>query len=85
MRTFIDSSTIIVLSKIGELEFLRKLLDKIFITKAIEKELLHYNYPETDKIKAVIGDWIISVEAKGDIKQYARYGLGEGEATLFFT
>jgi len=85
MRTFVDSSTIIALSKIGELELLRKLLGRIYITKSIEKELLRFKYPETDKIEAVIGDWIMSVEVKGDIKQYIKYGLGEGEATLFLT
>lgn len=85
MRTFVDSSTIIALSKIGELELLKKLLGKISITKSIEKELLRYKYLETDKIKAVIGDWIMSIEVKGDIKQYTKYGLGEGEATLFLT
>ena len=85
MRTFVDSSTIIALSRIGELDFLRKLLDKIYVTKSIEKELLCYRYPETDKIKDAIGDWIESVEIKGDLKQYTRYGLDEGEATLFLT
>ena len=85
MRTFVDSSTIIALSKIGELDLLRKLLGKIYITKSIEKELLRYRYPETDKIKEAIGDWIVSIEVKGDTEQYTKYGLDEGEATLFLT
>jgi len=85
MRTFVDSSTIIALSKIGELELLKKLLKKIYITKSIEKELLKYQYPETDKIKAAIGDWIIPIEVKGNIKEYIKYKLGKGEATLFLT
>lgn len=85
MKTFVDSSTIIALSRIGELELLRKLLGKIYITKSIEKELLVHNYPETDKIKDAIGDWIVSEKVKGDIKQYTKYGLDKGEATLFLT
>ncbi len=85
MRTFMDSSAIIALSKIGELELFKKLLGKIYITKTIEKEILHNKYPETEKIKGIIGDWIIPVEVKGDIEQYTKYGLGEGEATLFLT
>lgn len=85
MKTFVDSSTIIALSKIGELDLLRKLLGKIHITKSIEKELLVDKYPETDRIKEAIGDWIVSEKVKGNIKQYIKYGLGEGEATLFLT
>ena len=80
-----DSSSIIALSKIGELELLKLLLNKIYITKSIEKELLRYQYPETDKIKAAIGDWIIPIDVKGNIKEYTKYKLGNGEATLFLT
>jgi len=85
MRIFVDSSSIIVLSKIGELELLKTLLSKIYITKSIEKELLKYQYPETDKIKAAIGNWIIPIDVKGNIKEYTKYKLGKGEATLFLT
>ena len=85
MRTFVDSSSIIALSKIGELELLKKLLNKIYITKSIEKELMKYQYPETDKIKAAIGNWIIPIDVKGNLKQYIKYKLRKGEATLFLT
>jgi len=85
MRTFVDSSSIIALSKIGELELLKTLLNMIYITKSIEKELLRYQYPETDKIKAAIGNWIIPIDVKGNIKEYTKYKLGKGEATLFLT
>jgi len=85
MRTFVDASTIIALSKIGELELLRKLLGKIFITKSIEKELLCNEYPETDIIRKAVGDWIVPVKVKGDTKKYVKYGLDKGEATLFLT
>ena len=83
MRTFVDASTIIALSKIGELELLRKLLGKIYITKSIERELLRHKFPETDKIREAVGDWIVSVKVKGDTERYVKYGLDEGEATLF--
>lgn len=85
MRTFVDSSTIIALSKIGELDLLKKLLGKIYITKTIEKEMLRHKYPETDKIRKGIGDWIVSIKVKGNTKQYTKYGLDEGEASLFLT
>jgi predicted nucleic acid-binding protein len=85
MKTFVDSSTIIPLSRIGELDLLRILLGKIYITRSIEKELLVHKYPETDKIKEAIGDWIVSEKVKGNVKQYTKYGLDEGEATLFLT
>ena len=85
MRIFVDSSTIIALSKIGELDLLKKLLNKIYITKSIENELLKYQYPETNKIKAAIGDWIIPIDVKGNINEYTKYKLGKGEATLFLT
>ncbi len=85
MKTFVDSSTIIALSRIGELDLLRILLGKIYITKPIEKELLSHEYPETDKIKEAIGKWIVSEEVKGNVKQYTKYGLDGGEATLFLT
>ncbi len=85
MKTFVDSSTIIALSRIGELDLLKKLLGKIHITKSIEKELLVHNYPETKMIQEAIGSWIISEKVKGDLNQYTKYGLDKGEATLFLT
>ena len=85
MRTFVDSSTVIALSKIGELDLLKKLLNQIYITKSIEEELLKYQYPETNKIKAAISDWIIPIDVKGNVEQYTKYKLGKGEATLFLT
>jgi len=51
MKTFVDLSTIIALSRIGELDLLKKLLGKIHITKSIEKELIFYKYPETKMIQ----------------------------------
>ena len=85
MKTFVDASTIIALSRIGELELLKKLLGKIYITESIERELLHYEFPETDRIREAIGDWILSIKVKGDTDRYVKYGLDEGEATLFLT
>ncbi|MDI6707578.1 MAG: hypothetical protein QME47_00570 [Candidatus Thermoplasmatota archaeon] len=46
MRTFVDSSTLIALAKIGELEFLKGLFGKVYITKTIEKGLLRYDFSE---------------------------------------
>ncbi len=85
MRVFVDSSTIIALSKIGELKFLKDVFSKVYITRSIEKEILTPNLPETEVIKRVLGDWIVTVAVKGNTKQFKKYGLGEGEASLFLT
>ena len=81
MRTFVDASTIIALSKIGELELLKKLLGKIHITKSIERELLRHEFPETDRIREAVGDWIVSDKVKGDTDRYVKYGL-EGRGNV---
>lgn len=85
MRVFVDSSTLIALSKIGELEFLRELFSRIYITRTIENEISYYEFPETQKIKEAVGDWMEVVEVSGDTKRFTKFGLDEGEATLFLT
>ncbi|MDI6855426.1 MAG: hypothetical protein QMD21_01400 [Candidatus Thermoplasmatota archaeon] len=85
MRTFVDSSTLIALAKIGELEFLKELFGKVYITKTIEKGLLRYDFPENERIKSAIGDWIISVITSVNVTKFTKYGLDKGEATLFLT
>lgn len=85
MRVFIDSSTIIALSRIGELAFLRELFSQVYITRSIENELLGYESPETQKIREAVGDWIEVVDVSGDPESFTKFGLDEGEATLFLT
>jgi len=65
MRVFIDSSTVIALSRIGELKFLKDVFGKVYITKSIEKEILTPNFPEADIVRKAIGDWIVSVTLEG--------------------
>lgn len=85
VRVFVDSSTLIALSRIGELEFLKDLFHRICITKTIEGEISRYDFPETQKIKEAIGGWIEVVEVSGDAGRFTKFGLDEGEATLFLT
>lgn len=85
MRVFVDSSTIIALSRIGELEFLRDLFDRIYITKIIKKELSRHKFPETQKVDEAIGDWIKVADVAGDTGRFTKFGLDEGEASLFLT
>ena len=54
MRILVDSSTLIALSKIGELHILENIFGKIFITTAIKKEVLRGDFPETDVLKAAM-------------------------------
>jgi predicted nucleic acid-binding protein len=83
LRIFVDSSTIIALSKIGELSFIRNVYGYVFITDLIEKELLRYEFPETEAIRKAIGDWIEVVPVEGDLEHFRKFGLDRGEASLF--
>jgi len=85
MRVFVDSSTIIALSRIGELGFLKVAFGKVYITKSVEREILNPAYPETAAIERALGSWIIMAAVRGDARRFRRYGLGEGEASLFLT
>ena len=83
MRVFVDSSAIIALSGIGELSFIRNVYGYVFITDVIERELLKYEFPETEVIKKAIGDWIEVIPVEGDLEHFRKFGLGRGEASLF--
>ncbi len=49
--SIVDASVIIRLARLGYLEFLFKLFDKVYVTEIIEKEVLVDKYPEFNKIK----------------------------------
>lgn len=82
MRILVDSSTLIALSKIGELHILENIFGKIFITTAIKKEVLRGDFPETDVLKAAMDEWIEVIGYEGDTGELRKYGLGCGEASL---
>ncbi len=82
MRILVDSSTLIALSKIGELDILENIFGKIFITTAIKKEVLIGDFPETDALKAAMDEWIEVIGYEGDAGELRKYGLGRGEASL---
>lgn len=85
MRVFVDSSTIIALARIGELELLKSTFGKVFVTKSIEKEILNPGHPDTAVIEKALGDWIVTATVKGNEARYRKLGLGSGEASLFLT
>ena len=82
MRILVDSSTLIALSKIGELDLLKDIFGTIYITTAIEKEVLTGDFPETEVLKEAIGEWIDVMDYEGDARELRKYGLGHGEASL---
>jgi predicted nucleic acid-binding protein len=82
-RVLVDSSTIIALSKIGELDLLRKLFNEVRITPAVRDEILVEGYPETETIREAVGVWIVVAPAgEGKPHGYGIYGIDRGEASL---
>ncbi len=82
MRILVDSSTLIALAKIGELEILREIFGKVTITIVIRGEVLRGNYPETKVLKAAMGEWVEVINYEGDASELRKFGLGLGEASL---
>jgi uncharacterized protein len=83
MRVLIDSSTLIALAKIGKLNILEVLFKEIFITTVIKEEILREDSPETEVFKDAINRWINIIDYKGETKEFRKYGLDAGEASLF--
>lgn len=83
MRVLIDSSTLIALAKIGKLNTLRKVFKTVHITTKIQEEILNHEYPETDVFRAAINEWIKVLSYEGDAKSLRKYGLDQGETSLF--
>ena len=83
MRVLIDSSTLIALAKIGKLNILEIVFKEIFITTVIKDEILREDSPETEVFKDAIDRWINVIDFKGKPKEFRKYGLDAGEASLF--
>jgi len=83
MRILVDSSTLIALAKIGELDILERIFKEVFITTAIKQEILRAEYPETEVFKEAINKWIRVINYEGNAVEFRKYGLDVGEASLF--
>ncbi|KXA91286.1 hypothetical protein AKJ57_01840 [candidate division MSBL1 archaeon SCGC-AAA259A05] len=82
-RVLVDSSAIIALASIGELDILRDIFTEIPVTSVICEEILVEDYPETDEIGEAVEEWMEVVEVdESDLQKYERYGLGKGESSL---
>lgn len=82
MRILVDSSTLIALAKIGELDILREIFGKVAITIVIRGEVLRGNYPETKVLKAAMDEWVEVINHEGDASELRKFGLGLGDASL---
>lgn len=83
MKVLVDASTLIALAKIGEVGILKELFGEISITPIIRSEIIKKNFPETDILEDALNDWIKVVDYRGDIEELKKYGLDNGEASLF--
>lgn len=83
MRILIDSSTLIALAKIGELDILKRLFETVYVTTKIQEEILKPDYPEKEVFKEALNTWIRVLNYKGDALCLRKYGLDIGEASLF--
>lgn len=83
MRIWVDASTLIALSACGELEFLRGLFGRIFITEQVAQEVLAGG--ATGALQRALDDWIEIERVRGDLRRWRALGLGSGEASLFLT
>ena len=68
-KVFVDTSTLIILSKINQLELLRLLYGNVYITLEVK---LEFRLP--------IPDWII--EKYPDYDSDFNFGIGKGEASI---
>ncbi len=66
MQILPDSSSIIALAKVGALELLRKVSDRVIITIEVEREITAGDFPEISEIKKAIGKWMEIVEVKSE-------------------
>ena len=83
MRILVDSSTLIALAKVDELDILKEVFRKVFITTTVKEEVLKGDFPETKVLKAAMDEWIEVINYEGDVSELRKYGLGKGEASLF--
>lgn len=83
MRILIDSSTLIALARIGELDLLKRIFGTVHITTKIREEILKADSPEEEILKEALKTWIQVIDFEGDPAALRKYGLDVGEASLF--
>lgn len=70
-----DSTAVICLGRIGELDLLRKVYGRIVIPQSVKDEILVQNKPGFFQISKAVGNWIVVEEPKKKVD----YGLCGGE------
>ena len=83
MSVWADASVLIALDAIGEVEFLRRAVGKVCITRQVAEEVLTDRASEA--LRGAAGTWLQVVPVRGDVRRFRRLGLGLGEASLFLT
>ncbi len=82
LRTFVDSSTLIALLSIGELEVLRRVIGRVHITEEVRDEVLAGEGPETLVLLRAMNEWIKVHESPPTPRTGPRPELGPGEMTM---
>ncbi|MCX9009493.1 MAG: hypothetical protein OIN66_00080 [Candidatus Methanoperedens sp.] len=83
MRIFVDSSTLIALARIGKLYILRTVFTEIYITDAVQHEILKEESPDAEAFREALDGWIRIADYEGNPVELRKYGLDKGEASLF--
>jgi uncharacterized protein len=71
-----NSTPLICLAKINQIELLKKLFDKIFIPNSVKEEILIEGKPGFSEINKALNEGWIKIM---DPKKYLNLGLGKGE------
>ena len=82
MKVLVDSSILIALAKIGELDFLREHYGRIYITEEIKSEVTDGNRPENIRLKRIVGNWIEVVQDPENDDYSGLNGLDQGDKSI---
>ena len=83
MRTWLDSSSLIGLDRIGKIRLLHTLLDRVFITPEVAAEVRAGQVSEA--LSSALGKWILIRPAGRGQGRIRAHGLGDGESSLLRT
>jgi predicted nucleic acid-binding protein len=78
---WVDASVLIALDTIGEVDFLRKAVGNVAVTRQVAEEILTVRASEA--LRRAVGAWIQVKAVRGDARRFRVLGLGKGEASLF--
>ena len=81
-----DATPLIHLSKIDELQLIKAMYEKCYITHTVYNETVvdgqKYGHHDSDVIREAIGDWLEIKEPKGDVDQIIKkHSIHFGEAS----